>query len=54
MVILAKKRDWRKITRAFAEKFDEIIAGFRIDPVVILKESGYKIEIRHGIVIEFT
>jgi len=33
VVILAKKRDWRKITRAFAEKFDEIMAGFQIDPL---------------------
>jgi len=54
VVIIARKRDWRKIMKAFAEKFDEIIAGFQIDTVVILKESGYEIKIKHGVVIEFT
>jgi len=53
VVILARKRDWRRIAKAFEEKFDDIIAGFRIDPVVILKESGYEIRIKHGVVIEF-
>ena len=52
VVILARERNWHKIAKAFAEKFDEIIAGF-IDPVVILKESGYEIKIKHGVVIEF-
>jgi len=52
VVILARRRDWHKITRAFAEKFDEIMAGFQIDPVVILKESGYEIKIKHVAVIE--
>ena len=54
VVILAKKREWRKIMRAFAEKLDEILAGLRINPVVILKESEYEVKIKHGVVIEFT
>ncbi len=53
IIFVARKHDWKKFEKVLSQNLEKIIKGLTIENVIVLKEKGCKVDIKHGIIIEF-